>query len=229
MRNQLRVLQMYKVYKITNKINGKFYIGYTKLPIEKRWKLHANNASSRMVICRSIQKYGSENFTIELLEEFSTKREAVEREIELISELTPEYNIHHGGTGGPMYGPMNGMYGKNHTDEWKQNKSLQMLGANNPMYGKTHSDEVKALLSELKKGKPSHNKGKKMSEEQKDKLRKPKTEECKQKLRKVYSVDDQVITNAKQFCKEKSYNYVCFTQAAKKGIKYKGHVICVLQ
>lgn len=220
---------MFKIYKITNIINNKFYIGYTKLSLAKRWKLHTNNSSSKMLIFRAIQKYGKENFTIELLEEHNTKAEAIAREIYLIEQMQPDYNVHSGGTGGPMYGPMNGMYGKKHTDEWKKNKSKQMSGKYNPMFGKTHSDEVRKLLSELKRGKPNHNKGKKMSAEQKEKLKIPKTEDHKQKLRKTYIVDDQIIYNAKQYCMENNYNYVCFTQAAKKGIKYKGREIVILE
>ena len=39
------------------------------------------------------------------------------------------------------------------------------------MYGKTHSAETLAKMSQAKKGKPAHNKGKPMSEEQKQKIR----------------------------------------------------------
>jgi group I intron endonuclease len=213
---------MYKVYRIKNNINGKFYIGYTKLSLNKRWKLHINSGSNRMPIYRAIQKYGHENFTITLLEDFDTKQDAVKREIELIAELKPCYNAHQGVTGGPMYGSMNGMFGKTHSKEWKEKKRADMLGEKNYMYGKTHSDEVKKKLSEMKKGTKSLNKGVPMTEQQKEKLRVPKTEEHKQKLRLTYNVDGIIVDNAKQYCVEHGHNYIRFTQAAKKCKMYKG-------
>lgn len=47
-------------------------------------------------------------------------------------------------------------------------------GVNNPMYNKNHSEETKLQWSKIRKGKPALNKGIPMSEEQKQKLRKPK-------------------------------------------------------
>jgi group I intron endonuclease len=217
---------MYKVYKITNTINGHFYVGYTSLDIQQRWKLHCNSGSLKMPIYRAIQKYGSDSFNIELLESFETKTEAVNREMELIAESKPEYNIHPGGTGGPMFGPMNGMFGKLHSDEWKAVKSVQMTGPNNPMYGKTHSPEVKQRLSAMKAGLPSYNKGVPMAEHIKEKLRKPKSECHKEQMRSIYKIDgEMLIYNAKEYCKTAGHNYICFTQAAKNNKPYKGHTI----
>ena len=51
--------------------------------------------------------------------------------------------------------------------------------------GLTRSEETKRKISAAKRGKPSYNKGVSMSEEQKAKLRKPKSEEHKQKLREA--------------------------------------------
>lgn len=216
---------MFKVYKITNNVNGKFYIGYTKLSLQDRWRRHCSSGSRKMLIFRAIEKYGVESFSIELLAELTTKHDAVKKEIELIETLKPDYNIHFGGTGGPMYGPMNGMYGKKHTDQWKASKSKQMQGINNPMYGKRHTEEVRKRLSSLKKGSIPHNKGKPMPEYLKENMRKPKSEAHKQKLRKTYVVDGEIVYNAKLFCEERGYNYICFTQAAKRNKPYKG--LCV--
>ena len=107
-----QLMKLYKIYKITNQINGHFYIGYTKLNLQKRFNLHTKSKTDKMPIVSAIKKYGSDNFFIELLYEFDDKLEATNCEIRLIEELKPDYNIHRGGTGGPMYGPMNGMYGK---------------------------------------------------------------------------------------------------------------------
>lgn len=182
-------MNTYKIYKITNKINGHFYIGYTKLTIEKRFKLHIKSTTTKMPIVLAIKKYGVQNFKIELLHQFDNKKEATDCEIQLIEELKPEYNIHQGGTGGAMYGPMNGMFGKKHTEEWKKNKRKSMLREKNPMFNKTHKPEIKKVLSELKIGHTPWNKNRKgvYSKETINKWKKPKTEEHKNKLKKQYT------------------------------------------
>ena len=55
------------IYKITNLLNGKIYIGQS-IHIEKRWKEHCQN-SSKSLISQAIQKYGKENFSFQILEE----------------------------------------------------------------------------------------------------------------------------------------------------------------
>ena len=35
---------MFTVYKITNKVNGKAYVGSTVRPVTSRWRQHKNNA-----------------------------------------------------------------------------------------------------------------------------------------------------------------------------------------
>lgn len=55
------------IYKITNLINGKIYIGLTTRTVEMRWKEHCRHSSQE--IDKAIQIYGKENFIIETLEE----------------------------------------------------------------------------------------------------------------------------------------------------------------
>ena len=62
---------IYKIYKITNKINGKIYIGYTSKTLKQRFKAHCKTTYS--LIGRAIHKYGRKNFTIELLESSKDK------------------------------------------------------------------------------------------------------------------------------------------------------------
>lgn len=67
------------IYKITNKITNKVYIGQTKKTLEKRWHQHIKEAQDAIngdrqnfpLFHRMIIKYGKENFNIELLEECS--------------------------------------------------------------------------------------------------------------------------------------------------------------
>lgn len=61
------------IYKITNLINQKAYIGKTMFNIEKRWQAHKRESraqrSQNRPLYRAINKYGIENFSIEVLEE----------------------------------------------------------------------------------------------------------------------------------------------------------------
>lgn len=68
------------VYKITNQINGKYYIGKTYQTINRRWSQHQTNSrlkQTHSVVDKAIAKYGIDNFTIEPLAEYSaiTKQE----------------------------------------------------------------------------------------------------------------------------------------------------------
>lgn len=61
------------IYKITNQINGKSYIGKTVNTIQERWKEHCRDYSKERCEKRplyiAINKYGLENFIIEQVEE----------------------------------------------------------------------------------------------------------------------------------------------------------------
>lgn len=61
------------IYKITNKLNGKVYIGKTLCSIEHRWKEHIKASKEHRCenrpLYRAINKYGVENFSIEAIEE----------------------------------------------------------------------------------------------------------------------------------------------------------------
>ena len=83
-------IEIYKgyIYKITNLVNGKSYIGQTIRTIEERWKQHVKDSNSNkddFYLHRAIRKYGKENFVIE--EIFSTVKES-------IFELKEELNDH---------------------------------------------------------------------------------------------------------------------------------------
>ena len=61
------------IYKVTNNINGKMYIGQTRRTIEQRWKQHIydsfNNSLDTSAFHCAIRKYGIEAFKIEQVEE----------------------------------------------------------------------------------------------------------------------------------------------------------------
>lgn len=79
-----------KIYKITNKVNGKIYIGQTIKTIEERFQKHCWGTTENdkyhlnMAIKKAIKKYGKNNFTIELIEEVELNK-LDEREVYWIS------------------------------------------------------------------------------------------------------------------------------------------------
>ena len=92
---------MYKVYKITNLINSKYYIGMTKQTIKRRFSQHKESSKKgKSYLYNAIRKYGVENFEIEQLFEFNSKEECCNKEMELISENTNGYNLAKGGETG---------------------------------------------------------------------------------------------------------------------------------
>ena len=59
------------IYKITNKINNKVYIGQTCRDLQTRWREHKSKANCEYNnhLYNAMTKYGAENFIIELIEE----------------------------------------------------------------------------------------------------------------------------------------------------------------
>lgn len=90
----------YYVYKITNNINGKIYIG-------KRGSKNPSSDSymgSGKLIKAAINKHGKENFTKEILQIFETNYDAAHLECSLVTKEfisnDDNYNLHEGGFGG---------------------------------------------------------------------------------------------------------------------------------
>lgn len=97
-----------KIYKITNKINGKIYVGQTIRSLEERFQKHCwgttinDKYHMNMAIKKAIRKYGKENFIIELIEEVETDK-LDEREVYWISvydSYNKGYNCTLGGQNG---------------------------------------------------------------------------------------------------------------------------------
>ena len=103
------------IYKITNTINNKIYIGCSK-HIELRWQQHiyeTNNEKQyqyNYTIHRAMRKYGIENFTFECIEEVE-ENQMMEREkywIDYYDSYNNGYNETNGGDCGPtMFGESN--------------------------------------------------------------------------------------------------------------------------
>lgn len=95
------------IYKISNNINNKIYIGKTLENIQKRWKEHLNDYKKdkyeKRPLYLAMKKYGVEHFEIELIEECSEDILS-EREtywIQYFGSFKYGYNATIGGDGKP--------------------------------------------------------------------------------------------------------------------------------
>ena len=137
------------IYKMTNNINGKVYIGQTIRELDERTKEHIRH--NKIIIDKAIQKYGIENFTVEQIDLAESIDELNQKEmywIKLYDCITPKgYNQCYGG---------NNTYGYHHKEEAKRKMSIKKsqlyVGESNPFYNKTHSEESRKKMSEVRKG-----------------------------------------------------------------------------
>ena len=148
--SEIDLLNSIGVYKITNKINNHFYIGSTDRSFKERFKEHCryyelfiqdNHKNLHPVLWAAYNKYGIENFEVELVEILDGKssEEILKREEYYIQNLHPEYNICQFPTKG---GKPN--LGKKLSNKWKQHiseKSAQYK----------HSEETLKIVSENNK------------------------------------------------------------------------------
>jgi hypothetical protein len=91
------------IYKITNNINSKSYIGLSK-NIEKRWLAHKYNYRHNIndtVLCKAFNKYGIDNFNFSILE-LCDKNRLSEREIYWIVKYDSYNHGYNSTTGGEV-------------------------------------------------------------------------------------------------------------------------------
>ena len=208
------------IYKVTNLINNKIYIGQDS-------KNKQNYFGSGKIIKKAINKYGIENFKKEILEICSNVDELNQAEkywIEKLNSTNPDigYNISFGGQSGWMLGlrhsdetkksysinrvgkligDKNGMYGKTHSSESKKKMSRPKSGKDNGMYGKKHSDETKKKISENLKGEKNPFYGKKHSDETKNKMSEIAKKRNGSPTSKKVLVGDQIFNSASDAAK----------------------------
>ena len=88
------------IYKITNKVNNKSYIGQTRYTLQFRWNQHLHKKDNTY-FHNAISKYGKDNFSLEILEECDVEK-LNDREIFYIAKFDTfnnGYNLTIGGDG----------------------------------------------------------------------------------------------------------------------------------
>ena len=120
------------IYKITNTINGKSYIGQTIQNVKERFYQHCatkcSKAVSNMAIHRAIKKYGKSNFTVEVIEEIASAN-LNDRErywIKYYNSYNNGYNSTKGGQDGCK--PFKDLDVESIIKEYNTGKSLRTLG-----------------------------------------------------------------------------------------------------
>lgn len=147
------------IYEVTNKLNGKKYIGQTTASLKRRIDCHMNEAKSgkrsKSAFHNALLKYGRDGFDFRVIEECQTFDELNDREKHWISacnSLCPAgYNIEAGGKNAPL------------------SESTKAK-----LRGQKRSEETRSLLSRINRNRPSEwnkkiaraNKGRKPTEKQ---------------------------------------------------------------
>jgi group I intron endonuclease len=162
------------IYRFTNKLNGKMYIGSSS-NLSSRFLKHFNlnyisKHKNELSISRAMIKYGYDNFYLEILE-FCDVSNLLKREQFYLDLLEPVYNnakiagsnlgfkhskesrakISKALKGSPLLISLK--LGTTHTEETKNLMSISRSGERNPHYGKTHTEVSKDLIRKSRIGK----------------------------------------------------------------------------
>ena len=137
------------IYKWENEINGKVYIGqsiniYNRFLDYKKGRFNPHMKSA-------INKYGIDNFSIEILEKDidETNPNAYEQKwIDFYQSYLPEngYNI------APVAGNTRGVKKSKTERDAMSKRASKRIGELNPFYGKHHTEETRKKISEAHKG-----------------------------------------------------------------------------
>lgn len=160
------------VYKHTNKINGKVYVGQTCNNINKRWR-NGEGYKNCTLFYRAIQKYGWDNFEHEIIKSNLSQTEANELESFYIflyksTDKNYGYNVRTGGENSLLSEETKDKIrkantGRKHNSVTKKKLSELNKGENNPNWNKPRPESVRRKISKS-------NKGRIFSENHKEKL-----------------------------------------------------------
>ena len=143
------------IYLITNKIDGKKYVGQTiGKDIYERWKGHLKKSSNCRYLKHALEKYGKDNFKIICIC-FDENCNNYEQEYMIkFNTLVPNgYNLRQAGNNGF------------HNEETKKK-----IGESIKSYYTNLPENEKKAIYDKQRGQKNHNFGKKMSEEQRQQM-----------------------------------------------------------
>lgn len=152
---------MNEVYLITNRVNGKRYVGITSRNYEVRFREHVNEAlnGSKSILHNAIRKYGPDNFDVILLESGISDENACDKEMYYIKLYNTFYTskIGYNMTLGGM-----GVVGHRHDEVTRKKISEGLKGhkfpssrnekIRNAMMNREYKDEWKQALSKCRLG-----------------------------------------------------------------------------
>lgn len=149
------------IYRATNILNGKIYIGKTIGSLERRKRQHRNDAFTNMkqtYFCKAIRKHGWEAFEWDIIEVNIDNETLCEREIHWIKHFksnTKGYNLTTGGEG--MSGwTITEAHRKKLSDAHKGVKLSEShrMSLSKARMGKVFSEETRKKISDSQRGKP---------------------------------------------------------------------------
>jgi group I intron endonuclease len=148
------------IYKITNTVNSKIYIGKTIGVLGRRWSQHKDCARNKQkgsrgdsYLYNAMRKHGVENFTVEVIDHALLDEELLGKEMEWIARLNSTnrrvgYNSTLGGQSGiPTPEVRERMKGRPCTPEMRAKISSAQIG-------KFVSQETRDKQSAIRKGRP---------------------------------------------------------------------------
>lgn len=150
-------MSSFYIYKITNKVNGKIYIGKSVKPNE-RFKRHLYIAKSGnkkdnqfQPIHAAIAKYGSDNFCLEVIDESDLEEEIFKKEIFWISYYKSNMVRYPNGMGYNLTDGGEGASGLSPTLVTRNKISKTNSGSGNGMFKKTHSLNTREQMKKSQK------------------------------------------------------------------------------
>ena len=156
------------IYKATNKLNDKVYIGQTTKSLDTRIKGHINHCKDitrKYHFTNALRKYNIDDFNWEIICECIDLNDLNEKEIYYIKYFDTLKNGYNSTIGGE------GIVGRIVSEEERQRQSERMVGDKNHYYGKKHTAEIRKKISDKLLTTDKHvNRGKSLSEEWKRKI-----------------------------------------------------------
>lgn len=183
------------IYKITNVVNGRVYVGQTVMSLARRWSQHSTSKKNSPMY-NAFRKYGAENFTIEVicsalgpdhlnyLEQYFIKK---------YNSLVPNgYNLTTGGDSAFSRSKhtkklqSEAMKGHTVSQETRDKIAATLTGRVGNRLGATHTAEARKLISDKQKGR-------KLSEETRAKMSASHKGASAYNARKVQCVETGII------------------------------------